>query len=390
MVEPFNFSRLPVIHFGAGTAGKAVPLASRYGRRLLLVTGKTSFAESLRGQKILDQLDAFRIKYDIVSLSGEPETSFIDHTASVFRKSRPDIVLAAGGGSVIDAGKALSAMIPVDRPVWDYLEGNPEQVQHPGTKLPFIAMPTTAGTGSEATKNAVLTVTEDPSLKKSLRHDSFMPDIAIVDPELSAGCPPDVTAASGLDAVTQLLEGWLSTGSSAVTDALAGEALKKALKSIRRAVKNGSDLAARADMAYAALISGIVLANAGLGAVHGFASVLGGRYNIPHGVVCGTLLGAVTRSNIGRLKKEPDSPYLEKLSRAGRWLCADSRGADDDHSLCLAGELDRLIEDFNIPRLGMYGVTAADTENLAAATGIKNNPVRLDREELKNILDSRL
>jgi alcohol dehydrogenase class IV len=299
-------------------------------------------------------------------------------------------VLAAGGGSVIDAGKALSAMIPVDRPVWDYLEGNPEQIHHPGTKLPFIAMPTTAGTGSEATKNAVLTVTEDPSLKKSLRHDSFMPDIAIVDPELSAGCPPEITAASGLDAVTQLLEGWLSTGSSAITDALACVALEKALKSIRRAVENGSDLSARADMAYAALISGIVLANAGLGAVHGFASVLGGRYNIPHGVVCGTLLGAVTRSNIGRLKKEPDSPYLEKLRRAGRWLCADSRGADDDHSLCLAGELDGLIEDFNIPRLGMYGVTAADTENLAAATGIKNNPVRLDREELKNILDSRL
>jgi alcohol dehydrogenase class IV len=389
MVEPFNFSRLPVIHFGTGTSGKAVPLASRYGRRLLLVTGKTSFAASPWGRKILDRLDASPVKYDIISLSGEPETSFIDHTAAVFRKSRPDIVLAAGGGSVIDAGKALSAMIPVDRPVWDYLEGNPEQIQHPGTKLPFIAMPTTAGTGSEATKNAVLTVTEDPSLKKSLRHDNFMPDIAIVDPLLSAGCPPDVTAASGLDAVTQLLEGWLSTGSSAITDALAGDALEKALKSIRRAVENGSDLAARADMAYAALISGIVLANAGLGAVHGFASVLGGRYIIPHGVVCGTLLGAVTRSNIGRLKKEPGSPYLEKLSRAGRWICTDSRGTDD-HSLCLAGELDRLIEDFNIPRLGKYGVTSADTENLAAATGIKNNPVSLGREELKKILDSRL
>jgi alcohol dehydrogenase class IV len=390
MVKSFEFSSLPAIHFGAGSAGKAVMLAGEYGSRLLLVTGKASFSQSRWGRDIIEQLDASAIRYDIVSLSGEPETAFIDHTVNAFRKNPPDMVMAIGGGSVIDAGKALAAMIPVDGTVWDYLEGNPQQKQHPGTRLPFITLPTTAGTGSEATKNAVLTVTGKTGLKKSLRHDNFIPDVAIVDPLLSAGCPPDVTASSGLDAITQLLEAWVSTNSSAMTDVLACGALEFALKSIRPAVKNGKDLEARSDMAYAAMISGIVLANAGLGAVHGLAPVLGARFNIPHGIVCGTLLGAVTRTNIGRLIREGGGPVLEKYSRAGRWLSGNVGKDAAYYSHCLADELDRLTEEFNIPRLGKYGVARSDAAGIASETGIKNNPVRLSREELENILISRL
>ena len=390
MVGSFILSRLPVIHFGAGTAGKAAFLASEYGNSLLLVTGKSSFGKSEWGKGMHNELDEAGIKYDIISVSGEPSTSFIDRAVSIFRKRPPDAVLAVGGGSVIDAGKALSAMIPVDGKTWDYLEGNPDRQPHPGNRLPFIAMPTTAGTGSEATKNAVLTVEGQPALKKSLRHDRFVPDVAIVDPELAAGCPADVTAASGLDAVTQLLEAWVSTNASPVTDALAYSGLDRAFKSIREAVNNGDDPAARSDMAYAALISGIVLANAGLGAVHGFASVLGGRYNVPHGVVCGTLLGSVTRTNIDLLRKSGERRYLEKYSRAGKLLCSSADKSDDYYISCLADELDRLITDFNIPRLGSYGIAAGHIDGLARETGIKNNPARLEREDLKNILMSRL
>jgi alcohol dehydrogenase class IV len=390
MVMSFKFSRLPAIHFGEGTAGKAVTLAAEYGNRLLLVTGKVSFSESRWGRDIIEQLDASDIRYDIIALSGEPETAFIDHSVNACRKNPPDVVVAVGGGSVIDAGKAFAAMIPVGGKVWEYMEGNPQQKQHPGTSLPFIAIPTTAGTGSETTKNAVLTVTGNSSLKKSLRHDNFIPDVAIVDPLLSAGCPPGITAASGLDAITQLLEAWVSTNASAMTDVLACGALEKALKSIRRAVKTGNDYEARSDMAYAAMISGIVLANAGLGAVHGLAPVLGASFNIPHGVVCGTLLGAVTRINIGRLIQDGGGPYLEKYSRAGRWI-SNQDGADTAYyGLCLADELDRLIEDFKIPRLGKYGVTESDVSRIASGIGIKNNPVRLAREELEKILFSRL
>jgi alcohol dehydrogenase class IV len=391
MVGAFSFSRLPEIHFGTGSSEKAISLAGRFGERILLVTGKSSFTDSKWGKRLLYDLDATKIKYDIISVSGEPVTTFIDTSASAFREQPPDVIVAVGGGSVIDAGKALSAIIPVTGKTSDYLEGNPVRTAHPGTRLPLIALPTTAGTGSEVTKNAVLSIPAGPALKSSLRHDSFAPDIAVVDPGLAAGCPPGITAASGLDALTQLLEAFTSTNASEMTDALALSGLERGFGSIRQAVEDGGNLSARSDMAYAAMLSGIVLANAGLGAVHGFASVLGGHYKIPHGVICGTLLGAVTRANISKLKgSDGSSIFLEKYSQAGRLICRKENKSDDYYVMSLADELEKLIMELDIPRLGQFGIARDDAGKLAMETGIKNNPVQLDKDELKAILVSRL
>ncbi len=391
MVDEFRFSGVPALHFGPGVFKNAVSVVMKYGRSLLLVAGSSSFTGSGRGRGFVKELKEKGLKIDIVNVEGEPHAGFIDGVISELRVSPPGMVLAVGGGSVLDAGKALAAMLTVEGRTWDYLEGNPEMKAHPGTRLPLIAVPTTAGTGSEATRNAVLTTPGEPRLKRSLRHDNFVPDLAIVDPLLTTGCPPHVTAASGLDAITQLLEALVSTGASPVTDALAKSGLQCGIENLERAVSEGNDINARTGMAYAAFLSGIVLSNAGLGAVHGFASVLGGYYDIPHGVVCGTLLGAVTRVNIGKLAaSEEDTAYLDKYAAAGMIVCSE-KGRDRDHYLArLADELDRMVEVLNIPRLGCYGVTAGDITSIAAETAIKNNPASLTTGDLEKILLSRL
>lgn len=391
MVESFKFSRTPEIFFGAGSFEKIAGILQNYGRRAFLLTGKSSFIEGERGKWLTDELEGAGILYEVAAVPGEPDTGLTDAITLKARQFGPSVVAAIGGGSVIDAGKALSAMIPVTGKVWDYLEGNPQIRPHPGKKVTFIAVPTTAGTGSEATKNAVLSTSGTPVLKRSLRHDNFFPDLAIVDPLLTISCPPEVTAASGLDAITQLLEAYVSTQASPVTDALAYSGLVRGFRSIRRVVEEGTDVGARADMSYAALISGIVLANAGLGAVHGFASVLGAHYAIPHGVVCGTLLGAVTRFNIGKLKEKPENrSAVRKYTEAGRLACSE-KGKDDRYYLdFLSDFLDNLIDRLNIPRLNRFGVRGGEAAALASETGIKNNPVSLDREELERILVSRI
>lgn len=391
MVESFGLSRLPAVHFGAGMTRKAPFLARSFGRKLLLVTGERSFLHGGWSEKLISGLEASSVEYVTSGVSGEPVTSTIDKIVSEHRISPPDVILAVGGGSVLDTGKAVSAMLTVDGVVWDYMEGNPDMKAHPGTRLPLIAVPTTAGTGSEATKNSVLSTTGQPVLKRSLRHDNFVPDIAIVDPELTTGCPPDITAAGGLDALTQLLEAYVSNQSSELTDLLAYSGLIKGVKSLRRAFNNGDDIEARTGMSYAAFLSGIVLANAGLGAVHGFASVIGGHCRIPHGVICGTLLGAVTKANIDKLVSSGSGPeYLKKYSEAGRLFCAGTKRSDEYYLSCLTEGLDSLIEELAIPKLGIFGVKESDAEAIAEDTGIKNNPVALSSDELSAILISRL
>ncbi len=391
MVGEFKFASVPSIRFGSGVFSSAAGLVHNYGRSLLLVTGSHSFTSGEAGRSFIKELNKSGVNIDIVNVDGEPHAGFIDSIVASLRGSSIDLVMAAGGGSVLDAGKALAAMLTVSGKTWEYLEGNPGMKPHPGTRLPLIAVPTTAGTGSEATKNAVLTTPGEPRYKRSLRHENFVPDIAIVDPLLAKGCPPAVTAASGLDAITQLLEAFVSTGASPLTDALAESGLQKAFGSIIRAVDNGNDTGARSGMAYAALLSGIVLASAGLGAVHGYASVLGGYYDIPHGVICGTLLGSVTRANIQKLRRSGSGDeYLEKYSAAGRLMCAEKDKDKDYYLDHLADELDRLIEALELPRLGSYGIKPSDVPVLAAGTGIKNNPVQLGRSDLEEILHTRI
>ena len=246
------------------------------------------------------------------------------------------MVVSIGGGSVIDAGKALSAMLPLDEPVKEYLEGVGTR-KHPGTKIPFIAVPTTAGTGSETTGNSVLSETGPEGYKRSLRHENFIPDIALVDPELTLSCTSLQTAISGMDAFTQLLESFLSTRCNNLTDALALEGILHVRNSLKTAVSAGDDPEARAGMSYASMLSGIAITNAGLGLVHGFASSIGGRKDIPHGVICGTLMGIVNRAIIERLLKEGKDPAaLEKYIRLGKLLSGTDERSDVDYAFYVA------------------------------------------------------
>ncbi|MFW5821277.1 MAG: iron-containing alcohol dehydrogenase, partial [Bacteroidota bacterium] len=285
MVKAFKFARLPEIVFGNGRLSELPAIIKSFGDPVLLITGRESFIKSDRGMELLKSLEENNISFFRISIPGEPSPSNVDEAVETYRDMNIKLVIAIGGGSVLDAGKAISAMLTVQESVKHYLEGVGNK-EHPGTKLPFIAMPTTSGTGSEATKNAVISEIGPGGFKKSLRHDNFVPNIAILDPVLTLACPPSITAASGMDCFTQLTEAFLSNRSSAYTDAFAREGLQAIRSSLIRAVMNGSDLEARAGMSFAALNSGVCLANAGLGTVHGFAGVIGGKFDIPHGLVC--------------------------------------------------------------------------------------------------------
>jgi alcohol dehydrogenase class IV len=291
---------------------------------------------------------------------------------------------------VLDAGKAIAAMLKTSGAVKDYLEGVGTQ-NPPGSTLPFIALPTTSGTGSEATKNAVLSEVGAQGFKKSLRHNNFVPDIALVDPELTLNCPPSITASSGMDAFTQLLESYVSTKANAMTDALAMSGLERIRKSLRKAYEDSENIAARADVAYASLLSGITLANAGLGVVHGFASSIGGFFQIPHGVVCGSLMGPANHVTLEKLRKEGNkTEVLAKYATVGK-LFSKAAGKSEAY---YADALITLIEEWTaimkIPKLSAYGIGQEDVTKIVGATGNKNNPVALDQAELAAVLEARM
>jgi alcohol dehydrogenase class IV len=252
-------------------------------------------------------------------------------------------------------------------------------------------VPTTAGTGSEATKNAVISKIGPDGFKKSLRHDNFVPDVALIDPELTLSCPPDITAACGMDAFTQLLESYVSTKASPITDALAYSGLKCINETLIKACKDSKGINARIGMMYASLISGITLANAGLGIVHGLASPIGGYFNIPHGVVCGTLIGTATKINIQRSATENDKAY-EKFAQLGEFFSRYDEELIDADDCCrsLINTIEGWIEQLNIPRLGQFGIKSDDLDRIVAITGNKNNPVELSKDEIKNLILERL
>jgi alcohol dehydrogenase class IV len=387
----FTFSHTPNIIFGAGSINEIPKLIHVIGHEVLLVTGSGSFMNSEKGKEILNLLYRDDFSINIASVDTEPSPADIDTIVNEYRDSDIDVVIGLGGGSVIDAAKAVSAMLPMEGAVKDYLEGVGTRA-HPGKKLPLLAVPTTSGTGSEATKNAVLSEVGGKGYKKSLRHDNFVPDYAIVDPGLVLSCPPQVTAASGMDAFCQLLESYLSTKGNPLTDSLAYGAMRYIKSSLLPAYQTGKvNLEARTGMAYASLVSGITLAHAGLGVVHGFASAIGGYFNIPHGVVCGTLMGVANETTVQKLKDiSPEHPALKKYATVGK-LFSDKIQIKQDYYVYLLMEvIDDYIGNLRIPRLGEYGVTEADMDKIIAKTGNKNNPVELEKEELRSILKARL
>jgi len=390
MIKPFRFARLPLIHFGGGKINELPGIVSYFGKSILLVTGARSFIDSRRAGRLFDLFGSSGIAFQHVFVRSEPSPVTVDETVQKFRGREINAVVSIGGGSVIDAGKAISAMLGKTGSVTEYLEVVGDK-EHPGTKVPFIAVPTTSGTGSEATKNAVISEVGKDGFKRSLRHDNFVPDAAIIDPELTLDCPPDITAAAGMDCFTQLTEAYLSTKSNEYTDTLALEGIRAVNRSLLRSFTHGDDINARSDMSFAALTSGICLANAGLGAVHGLAGTIGAIYDIPHGVVCGTLMSVANEMNVRELRKRGgDEAALVKYAVMGR-IFADATGKNDSYYVdFFLDYLNAVTYRLDLPKLSRYGIGINELPAISLESDVKNNPVPLSSEQFEEILTRRL
>jgi alcohol dehydrogenase class IV len=388
----FSFAKIPEIVFGSGYFIRLPEYVRRYGRRVLVIYDPLPLRSAGRLDFLFAALDETGLTCFKQEVSGEPSPELIDRIVAAHGDNRIAVVVAIGGGSVVDTGKAVSAMLGKTESVAVYLEGVGGKA-HDGSKVPFIALPTTAGTGSEATKNAVLSQVGAEGFKKSIRHNNFVPDVALIDPQLSETCPAAVTAACGMDAFTQLLESYLSTNASALTDALAWDGLRAIRDNLVAAAGKGAhDVSVRSQMSYAALLSGITLANAGLGIVHGLASPMGGYSDIPHGVACGTLIGVATRINIERLREDRarNSAYLQKFARVGQ-LFSDDKCVDVDECCdLLVDTIDSWIDTLHIPRLSRFGFDRALIDKISTETGNKYNPVQLSKADIQRILNERL
>jgi alcohol dehydrogenase class IV len=390
MVKAFQFARVPKILFRNGMISELPNYVKLYGNNIALVTGKSSFINSIHAEKLLQNLSWNKIGYTLISIPGEPSPDDIDNAVRTLNNEVIDLVVGIGGGSVLDAGKAISAMVQKSESVARFLEGVGD-LEHPGTKLPYIAVPTTSGTGSEATKNAVISKTGVNGYKRSLRHDNLVPDLALIDPELTLNCPIEITAASGMDCFTQLTEAYLSDKANEYTDALALEGLKAIKFSLTKCCRDGQDKEARTGMSFAALTSGICLANAGLGVVHGFASSVGGMYNIPHGLVCGTLMAKTNEINVRELRKSLNNlAALNKYSMMGKLFLEEKGGNDDYYIDGFIRYLHKLTIDLGLSGLQKYGLEEKDISLICIRTENKNNPVKLVPEELEEIIRSRL
>ena len=379
---PFEFATAGRILFGEGAVHQAAPAAEKLGQRVLLVTG----AAPGRAAPLVSELAAVGLAVVPFRVGGEPEIEFIRHGSEFARDERCDVVIAIGGGSAIDAGKALAAMLTNPGEPLDYLEviGRGEPLKHPSA--PFLAIPTTAGTGSEVTRNAVL-ASSGRRVKASLRSPHMLPRLAIVDPELTLGLPRAITASTGLDALTQLIEPYVSSRANSMTDMFCVEgSVRRAAAALPRVWDNGADLAARAEMSWASLLGGLALANAGLGAVHGFAAPIGGRFPAPHGAVCAAVLPHAMEINVAALRERaPRSPALKRYAEIAR-LATGRPQAEAEDAVRWAAMLCRKLE---IPGLRAYGITEEDipalVEGAARASSMKANPIALTEAEMHEI-----
>jgi alcohol dehydrogenase class IV len=377
----------PNIEFGIGKRDLLSEKILEFGNKILLVTGESSFLESGNWIQLERSLKTNKIVFELIRIGQEPKPEIIDDVVGSFIDYDPDVIIAIGGGSVLDAGKAISAMLPVKTPIENYLEGVGDGRIHPGTKVPFFAVPTTSGTGSEATKNAVISHVGENGFKKSLRHDNFIPDLALIDPELTLHCPENITTWSGMDAFTQLLESYLSTYANPLTDTIALSGLEMIKKFLERVVDDGADLEARSGMAYAAFCSGITLANAGLGVVHGFASSIGGRIEIPHGLICASLMGVSNEITLNRLVKEdPDNPAVLKYAAVGKIFHGSSDRDNMFYAEFLVNKIYDLTLKFRLPKLREFGFETDLIQGILKKTSIKNNPAKLSESEMREIL----
>jgi alcohol dehydrogenase class IV len=378
----FEFATATSILFGPGTVQEVAPLAAGLGRRALVVTGR----DATRAAALLAQLEEQGIDCVTFSVPGEPTTEVAAAGGQRARQAGCDLVIGLGGGSVLDAGKAIAALVTNGSEPLDYLEviGQGQPLRR--ASAPYIAIPTTAGTGAEVTRNAVL-LSPEHRVKVSMRSPLMLPRLAVVDPLLTHSMPPAVTASTGLDALTQLMEVFVCNQANPLTDGVCREGLRRAARSLRRAYHDGNDTAAREDMALASLFGGLGLANAKLGAVHGFAGPLGGMFPAPHGVVCARLLPYVMESNVRALQsRAPDSPALARYDEVARLLTGSPAARAGDG----VAWVQDLSEALQVPPLAEFGLQAQDIPAVARqaqkSSSMKGNPIVLTEGELAEIL----
>lgn len=379
----FEFATANRVIFGAGAIRQAAPLAATMGKHALLVTGSRPGP----GASLQAELRTQGLTVTTLSVPGEPTIDSALEAVALARRVGADVVIGLGGGSVLDASKAIAGLATNPGDVFDYLEVIGRAQPLPNPALPVIAIPTTAGTGSEVTRNAVVSSPEH-RVKVSLRHASMLPRVAIIDPALTYSLPPSLTASTGLDALTQLIEPFLSNAANPMTDAICREGIRRAARSLQRACEQGNDPDAREDMALASLMGGMALANAKLGAVHGFAGPIGGMFPAPHGAVCARLLPLVLDANWQALRSHNPAPaILARFDELVQMLLPGQPGAGVPDALAW---LARLSERLEIQPLGAYGIQASDIPAIVPqaqkASSMKGNPVVLDEATLTAIL----
>jgi alcohol dehydrogenase class IV len=382
----FEFSTTSRIIFGEGSLQDIGPVAAGMGRRVLAVTGKSNPQVST----LLETLDAHGIEHRRFIIQGEPDVQAISVGKAFARLEGCDLVIGFGGGSALDAAKAIAILLTNEGDVYDYLEviGKGRSFARPA--LPLITVPTTAGSGAEVTRNAVIGSPEH-RVKVSLRSLHMQPRVAIVDPEMTYGLPPAITASTGMDALTQLIEPFLSNKATPLTDAVCREGMVYAARSLRRVYTHGSDVQARRGMSLASLCGGLALANAKLGAVHGFAGVLGGMLAAPHGAICARLLPPVMGINLQAIReREGENPVLARFGEVARILTGDPNAVAEDG----VAWIHLLAEGLHIPALSAYGLQPDDfpdvIEKSAVSSSMQGNPVRLTEAEMRDILEKAL
>lgn len=375
----FEFATVTQIVFGNRTVSKVPLMLKDKGRKILLVTGRNA----ARANFLTENLKTEGFSVFPFQVEKEPDTGMISNGVKLAREKDCDAVLAFGGGSVIDSAKAIAALVPNKGELFDYLEviGKGRKLEE--KPLPFIAVPTTSGTGAEVTKNAVIHSPEH-SVKVSLRSPLMFPDVAVVDPELTVSVPPEITATTGMDALTHLLETFVSHQANPFIDMLCREGMYRISKSLKKVYENGNDLAAREDMAFAAMLGGMALANVKLGAVHGFAGPMGGMFPVPHGTVCAALLPPVMEVNIKVLKQQNQS--LEKYNEVAQILTGNSNA----HATDGIQWAKNMVEYLKIPHLSAFGLSVSSFPELVdkakKASSMKGNPVLLSNEQLLKVL----
>jgi alcohol dehydrogenase class IV len=378
----FEFATAGRIIFGSGAAEQIAPLAARMGSRALVVTDRK--VEGARA--IIEQLNQQGLECLTFEVDCEPTTNLVKKGAEQARGAQRNLVVGIGGGSVLDTGKAIAAMLTNKGELEDYLEVVGKGQPLTGPPVPYIAVPTTAGTGAEVTRNAVLAVPQH-GVKVSMRSPLMLPRVAVVDPVLTYSMPAAVTASTGLDALTQVMEPYVSNKANPLTDGICREGLTRAARSLKRAYENGSDAQAREDMSLASLFGGLALANAGLGAVHGFAGPLGGMIHAPHGVICARLLPHVMEVNVRALQsRASDSAALKRYDEIAQILTGVATAKASDGVAWVQG----LCEVLKVPALAEYGLKGADFSTAVAkaqkASSMKGNPITLTDDELTEIL----